>query len=255
MISLLKARARKLTITANDERIEAATRRMRPSLEKWLRSLAEFFAAEAASKLKSGKLRLRKADSSAKLEADLVRILATFGLRDASAAGKDMATRLESDWIVPPDLIERIIRQKKVRVKNIMAKSRQAVRAQLRKLLLDASKERPQPSIAEIQRRIRKTYFGAPGQDPIPLFSRERATLIARSEAVQAENTGIYEGMQVASIDEKEWLAHTDGKSGKRHHERMNGKRVPMNEKFTMPSGKKLRYPGDPSGHISETAR
>lgn len=253
---LAKAR-RKLTITANDRRIDASARRRQKALERWLKKLAKFMAGEAEARLhttKTGRFSVAKASGTAALEAELVRILTRFGLRDVDAAGSDMAARLDGDWLVEPELVRSITRSKQVLVQGIVRESRTAARSQIRKLLLDAQRERPRPSVSEVARRIRKTFLGAPGLEPIPTFSAARAELIARTEAVQSENTGIAEGMAVAGVDEIEWLAHTDGRSGDRHHERMNGKRVPMGEKFTTPLGNQLRFPGDPLGPIKETA-
>lgn len=256
-VELAKAR-RKLTVTANDRRVDAAARRRQKALEAWLRKLARHYVDKHTAALrttKAGGFTVRKARDTAALEAELVKLLTKFGLRDINGAGADMAARLDGDWLVRPGLVDSVIRQKTVAVQNIIRDSERAVRSQLRKLLLDASKERPTPSVQEIARRIRKTYLGTPGQDPIASFSAGRASLIAQTEAVQSQNTGIVEGMKAADVSMLEWLAHVDGKSGDRHHERMNGKRVKMGEMFTTPLGNKLRYPGDPLGNIRETAR
>ena len=134
-----------------------------------------------------------------------------------------------------------------------------------RLILVQAATERPRPSINEISRRIRVDvgqFRGSKGQEDIESLGN-RAELIARTEAAQSENTGITEGMHAAGIDEIEWLAHTDGRSGDRHHERMNGKRIPLADSrgnnsskwFKTPKGNRLRYPGDPGAPIEDTAR
>jgi hypothetical protein len=253
-IDIEKARLRKLNITANDERIKAATRRMLPRLDKWFRSLAEFFVSDAKRQLKSGKIKLKKAMTAKEFEEELVRILLMFGLRDTGSAGADMIARVDTDeakgakWVVTPVLLQEIVRQKEVKVKNVMRQTKKAVH----KLLVDASKESPQPSVAEVARRIRESTS----------FSRGRSVLVARTEAAQSENTGLVEGMAIAGVDMVEWLAHTDGKSKERHHEYLNGKRIKMSDLkgsdkskwFQTHLGSQLRYPGDPNGKIVDLA-
>jgi hypothetical protein len=85
-------------------------------------------------------------------------------------------------------------------------------------------------------------------------MSPERASLIARTEACQNENTGIYEGMRQLDVDQIVWLHSGSANPGKRHHDWMNGKVIELGEVFEMPSGQSMRYPGDPDAPISETA-
>lgn len=100
-----------------------------------------------------------------------------------------------------------------------------------------------------------------PPQSPLPLpevreyaFSPERAALIARTETAIAENAGIFAGYEASGVEEIEWLAMRDGRSGDRHHERMHGKRVKLGEYFTLPSGARMLYPGDSDGPIADLA-
>lgn len=263
---------RNLNITANDERIDRMTREMANPLEAWLRSAAAIFAADEARKVRAHRARRRKlskaaAPGQAQLEKELLRILVTFGVRSVDNAGSAMAARLDGDWVVTPSLIQMITRQKQVKIQQLVGNTKRRVRDQVRKIMLDANRERPRPSIAEIARRIRVQVVELPplagAVQPEMIARANRAAAIAETESTQNENTGIAEGMIAADVDEIEWLAHTDGKSGDRHHERMNGKRITIaamrgsdrSKWFRMPSGARLRYPADPSGPISETAR
>lgn len=264
---MTKARRRKLTITANDQRIEAATRRRKKALMGWLKKATRIMVA---SELRNRKRvqKVAKANPDSELEKELLRILVAFGLADADAAGKAMHGTLTGErtgWKMSPQLVEQITRQKKVRITGIVRETRDRIRRQVKEIMLEAAKEYPKPSINEISRRIRREverFEGLRGKQNLEALAN-RAELIARTEAVQSENTGIMEGMAVAGIEEIEWLAHTDGKSGDRHHERMNGKKISLADSrgsdkskwFQMPSGAQLRYPGDPSGPIGETAR
>lgn len=72
-----------------------------------------------------------------------------------------------------------------------------------------------------------------------------RSERIARTETVglsNAANLSAWE--QSGVVDEKEWLAIDDGRSGERHHERMDGQRVKLLETFRAPSGKTAQHPG-----------
>jgi hypothetical protein len=255
LIDLEKARRRKLNITANDERIEASARRRKKAIEKWLRRASAFWMNEELAAMRSN-LRVSKAVGSG-IEAEISRILFTFGLRDAEAAGADMAARLDSDWVVPPRLVDSIIREKRSKAKGLAGETRRRVQRTVRDIMRAARRERPQPSVNEISRRIRLELNSTASI----AFDAMRAERIARTEAAQDQNTGTVEGMRVAGVDEIEWLAHTDGRSGDRHHERMNGKRIPMSavrgrdksQWFQTPLGSQLRFPADPLGPIRDT--
>ena len=255
----LQGRTRNDSLSAQDARIEAAARRLRGPLERWLGKLASKITAQAVGDLQSGKIKVQKA--APPTDQELIDLLTKFGLLQIKTAGRDVAAGLGGKWVTPPQLAATVRRQKAVLVQNIMKETRAAVRGQLRKMLLDASKEKPIPSIGEIARRIRNTYLGPKDQRPM-VVNPARAMLIARTEAVQTENTGIQQGMAIAGVAWIEWRAHTDGKSGDRHHERMNGKRITMagsrgsdkTKWFQTPLGNQLRFPGDPTGPIKETA-
>ncbi len=106
--------------------------------------------------------------------------------------------------------------------------------------------------------RMVKLY---PARSPLPLpdvreyaFSPERAALIARTETSIAENAGIFAGYEASGVEEIEWLAFRDGRSGDRHHERMHGKRVKLGDYFILPSGAQMMFPGDSDGPIGDLA-
>jgi hypothetical protein len=74
---------------------------------------------------------------------------------------------------------------------------------------------------------------------------RYRSERIARTETVglsSAANLSAWH--QSGVVEGKEWLAIDDGRSGERHHERMDGQRVGLMEDFTAPSGAKAQHPG-----------
>lgn len=82
-----------------------------------------------------------------------------------------------------------------------------------------------------------------------------RATVIARTEAVGALNAGRNDAFKVAEQDAgidmvKVWLATEDSRT-RPSHRAADGQRVPMGANFTV-GGSSLAFPGDPSGPPSE---
>ena len=89
-----------------------------------------------------------------------------------------------------------------------------------------------------------------------------RAETIARTEAARNVHAGIQESMRQA-IDRgdlkaenlvREWIAGPRTLLARDSHQRMDGKMVAFGEKFTLPSGAKMDYPGDPNAPVSELA-
>jgi len=79
-------------------------------------------------------------------------------------------------------------------------------------------------------------------------IERWKALRIARTEVVSASNEGVKVGSeQLPGNKEKVWISTFDDRSRSDHME-MDGVRVAANEMFTLPSGNKLEFPGDPSG-------
>ena len=75
-----------------------------------------------------------------------------------------------------------------------------------------------------------------------------KALRIARTEVVSASNEGVKVGYeQLPGNKEKVWISTFDNRSRPDHME-MDGVRVAVNEMFTLPSGNKLEFPGDPTG-------
>jgi hypothetical protein len=273
-------KARRESLDAVQRRIDAAAKPYAAALAAWLRKLARIEAERAILNphaYAAGRAGIAKAraPSESELRGELERLLRMFGLR---AAG-DAANRTAGEVVIPASLYRDAVASKDVRIQwfwqleaemvrkvdDVLESTKQAARDSVKRILIAASKEKTQPSTGEIARRIR-TAFSGPGDTERPhrvhategdrafAFSSERAALIARTETVQAENTGIFGGYVATGVEEVEWLAYSDGKSGNRHHERMKGERVRVGEYFTLPSGAKLRYPGDPMGPIGETA-
>jgi hypothetical protein len=231
-------------LTPQQRKLEARAKPFERALTQWLIKYGDLVLRQELSRGVS------KADTERSLRNDLSRLLELFGVRAIEEAGSSIAG---TGWAIPPKLYKEYIAAKEVKLTGIMAATREAVRGSVRRVVLDAETESPQPSAGEIARRIRTQYHGDADQKPFTISS-ERAALIARTELVQAQNTGIVEGYRATGVKRIEWLAYRDGKSGERHHEKMHGVIINLGDYFETPLGNKLRYPGDPSGPIADTA-
>lgn len=200
---------------------------------------------------------------------DLRALLLRFGLTRLA----DVGNRAAGATVIRGSLVRDAIADKPVKIKVIQrwvdgaerrataiaASLRERIRASVKTVIADAEKEDKQVTIGELARRISRTVhatepIGGRVDGRVYVFSAARAELIARTEMAQTENTGRIAGYEATGVDRIQWLAYRDGKSGERHHERMHGVQIALGEMFVMPSGRRLRYPGDPLGHISETA-
>ena len=261
-------------------RTDSSARALEARVARWLAANARRESAKAIARLRSGTIRIRKVDDDALSDKELIDILVRFGLRQIGDTGKRTAGRYGGEWIVSPALVEDVIASKEILVQRLRRDLRDTVRESIRQIMTQANREEPAPSSGEIARRIRTQFHGGLGgyhgalddateQGILPTqterlrrqrtpalyaFSPERAALIARTESLQNEATGIYEGMALSGVDEIEWISSNNSNHGSRHHERMNGKRTKLGGYFATPLGNRLRYPGDPSAPIEDTA-
>jgi SPP1 gp7 family putative phage head morphogenesis protein len=78
--------------------------------------------------------------------------------------------------------------------------------------------------------------------------SRARALRIARTETASAANGTEYVAHHIAGVEQHMWLAALDEVTRDTHLAAMRQGPIPVGEKFN--NG--LRFPGDPSGDVSE---
>lgn len=232
------------SLAQHSRRIEARAKPLTGGLVLWLARYARVLLEREIGR------QVRKDDEDDRARDELADLIRLFGLRTLQGAAAGVAG---SAIVVPESLISDFLASKDVRITGIMSETRDQVRNEVRRVIAEAAGEQPTPSAGEIARRLRASFSGESPDQPFVL-SPERASLIARTELVQAENTGIVEGYRATGVQEIEWLAYTDGASGDRHHERLNGQKVPLGETFTTPLGNELRYPGDPDAPIEDTA-
>lgn len=169
---------------------------------------------------------------------------------DDAIAGKEIRISWFEEWAAGAEQ----------RADTIAADTREQIRESVRTIIAEGEAQPVKATVDQISRRIARTVHAvepADGgdKDKVYVFSAEHAELIARTELAQVENTGRMAGYEATGVQQIEWLAYTDGRSGDRHHERMKGQRIDVGGVFTTPLGNKLRYPADPLGPIRETAR
>jgi hypothetical protein len=241
---------------------------MTRAIERWAAALVAREIRAAAGDPQRYVRRTKQKDPPSD-EDQLRALLLRFGLTH----GADAANGAAGSRIIPGTLVrdviagkpvkivwfERWVRETERRAARVSASTRERVRESVRTILADADAEDVRPTVAEIAHRIRTQIHAVepakdPAKDRVYVFSAPHAELIARTELAQAENTGRMAGYEATGVEEIEWLAYVDGRSGDRHHERMNHVRAALGSTFVLPSGARLRYPGDPVGPIAETA-
>lgn len=279
---------------AVDNRAESMAARLHRLLLRYARLQARLMVAEiersaiVTTVFKSDSLVL-KAEDERRVAEQMRRLLVTegaaaFKLSVGRTIGKGRA-------VITDQRMSEFVRAKEIRLQQIMSTTNRDVRNSVRQIILTALSEVPRPSTGEIARRINQTFHGNPGGRPertimvdgvpVPVevdaplidsrvlpttrvrldnggnlysFSPERAALIARTEMAQAENEGIVEGYVQTGVEGLRWLAYRDGRSGKREHDEMHRKTVRIGEKFELPDGTRMRYPGDSTAPIRHLA-
>lgn len=243
---------RREDLAAQRRRVERNARALSGKIAGWLERRARLELREALAGLHSGKYHLAKA-AAGDVDEALVRILARHGVRQVKAAG-DFATGYGGEWRVPPELVDEIIGSKDIKVTRLSRNIRERVLETIRRIIREANREDPRPSVGDLARRFRSAFEPGSGEQ-IWALDPSRASLIARTEAQQNESTGIFAGMADVGVAYKEWIASGNPNHGDRRHDLMDGQQRRIDEPFVNPTtGEELMYPGDPAAAISETA-
>lgn len=93
-------------------------------------------------------------------------------------------------------------------------------------------------------------------EDKIKQFAKEvkkRARLIAQNESLKISNNARYLAALAARKKKKRWTTRADNKV-RTAHKAAHGQTVDIKDNFIV-NGEPLKYPGDPSGSISNTIR
>lgn len=244
-------------------RIEASVRSFASALGNWLLRVARREARLARARLLSRGPRalIHKDDPWHADELELAALLERYGLRQYGDAARSAASSAGGSWVWRPTVRDDLLEQVASRVKLLVASTRSEIQASLRTIVGEALSEEPRPSTQEIARRIARQWHG-PAEARESLFSPERATLIARTELAQVENAGIARGLADSGVEEVERLAYSDGLSGDRHHERMDGKTISVeamngddeSKWFLTPLGNRMPWPAWIGAPVGDTA-
>lgn len=249
------------------QRKETKARQLRQRVQDWLFRRAMIEAEISIENLNS---KIITKASPEQLDKELLKLITEFGVKQINESGSGISNSYDTEWIVEPNMLDRIIREKKMQVTEISGTTKEKANKAINEIIRQAMKEKPRPNNAEIARRIRANfvsdYRNSETFNNFRACSPERAMLIARTESVQNENTAMFEAMTLVEIEASTWLSFKDGLSGNRHHELLDGVtkfnedlRGDDREKwFHMPppfSEDRLRYPGDPLAPIRQTAR
>ena len=193
----------------------------------------------------------------------LIGILTTGGLREVQDAGNRTMNRGQR-FIIPPTFQENFMREKKVLATNLVENIREEFQQNMANQIGQWMTEEPGITSSELARRIRfSTYLDdaevlAPGQRPTrvslqpleggPAIVRNvwgRASLIARTEMMQAQNQGNLAALEASGVEYVEWSSSlTDGGRG---HQELNGDVRRLGDYFTLSDGAQMRWPGDDS--------
>lgn len=237
--------------------IEIRSRPLEARLNNFLKKLARrevrrakeagMLSEQAIREVAQGRLPITKAVPQDLLE--LAEAFRVFGLRRLNSAGKKTAGSTGTKWIARPEVIDQFLASKEIKVREFLEETNKAFAEDIRRVLLEAAAEDPQPTTTEIGRRL---FQKVTSEGPM---SPGRAQRIARTETAQSENAGIHEGYTAAGIKRMEWVTTKDLRT-RSSHRRLDGKRTDIGVPFTFRGEKggtvSLRFPGDPSGPPEE---
>lgn len=259
------------TILDHTRQIEHAMTPMAAALAAWGKRLAasELRRAAADPHRYAGVKKAADLSGLSAIDREIATILLRFGMTRAA----DVANRAAGQVIFPGSMLRDAIAGKPVKIKvfeemrdgivsraqNITAQTKNNIREQVRGIITDSTQREKPLTTGDIIRRIATEID--PIDDPESPdagrkvgFSWARAELIARTELTQVENTARVAGFDTTGVETLEWVAYSDGRSGDRHHERMDGKTWRRGDRIKTPLGNRVLYPGDPTAPIEETA-
>lgn len=194
-------------------------------------------------------------------EERLLKIIALYGVRQILDSGREIAG---STWAIPPAVRDNYLFEKQVLVQRIPKNLEKEMRGTIGRALGTWFVEEPGLTIQQISQRLRK-WLTVPSAAETPYelkplgkrFTPEglgaRARMIARTEINQARNRGRLEAGKSIGTQYWIWIAETDGLSGDRQHEALDGQVRRTGEPFVNPAtGVALEYPGDASADAGE---
>lgn len=240
-------------------RLEARVRPFEKAVHVFLTRMANQIVRPALEQYEADPDAIVKATRADRMEAR--ELYMRFGLRQMADAARKTGGREvpygeliravdERDLHLPS--MKRWFTDTYRRADDLVVSTEQGVKQWIKEQVKNAHSQDPRPSFGEVARTIRAGINGPPGQ-AMGAISFGRAGVIARTELLIAENTGIYGGLEAITAEFVEWLAYLSP-IFERRHDLMHKVRVKLGEFFELPSGVKLRYPGDPAAPVGEIA-
>jgi hypothetical protein len=183
---------------------------------------------------------------------DLFTLILRYGLIQATDAAARTAKVIEGSLrlsgagrLVPLKEFKGIAAMASKHAREVFTTTQVEVSEKVERIIRTAMSADVEPGTRDLVLALREEI------NEVPALSWERAEMIARTEMSIAENIGTVAQYEDAGVEEVEWLAYSSP-IWPRRHDLMNGERVKVGDYFTLPSGVKLRHPGDPLGPAGE---
>jgi SPP1 gp7 family putative phage head morphogenesis protein len=218
-----------------------AARTSKPLEAALARLLRKIGQREINRAVRRGDLRIpiNKAVTQAE-ELEMLRLLRTFGLRRADQSGRQTSRSLGTQWLFRPVVVERFLETSEIKIKEYLRDANVELANRVKEVLVEAERAEVKPTIAQMTATLEKRMLDTGA------FSPARAERIARTETATAQTFGIHQGMKLAGVEQKEWIAILDNRVRPLHAD-MNGVIVGIDEFFVLDDGTKMRFPGDPT--------
>lgn len=246
---------------ATTERAKALARALESWLKKESRKNVNRIIREIRRDGPKSLMRVKKADGDEWDYETLVRVVTLYGLRQINDSGAEFA---KDAWVFKPAAKSAWLLEKQVQLQRIPPNLEKEMRSAVGKALGTWYTTDPGLTIQQISQRLR-TWLTVPSAAETPYELKPlgkrftshglgaRARMIARTETNQARNRGRLEAGKIMGTQYWIWLAETDGLSGDRQHDALDGQVRATGEPFVNPAtGAVLEYPGDPGAEAGE---
>ena len=161
----------------------------------------------------------------------LIRLLSYYGIKQIDESGSELAGQ---DWNMPNEFLAMYLDQKRSMIADLDSRIDTEFQGAVNRALSKYLQETPAPSVDEVARRLRmllevESQNDAPsnlkvfGEKFTAAGLQARANMIARTEINAARNYGRVEAGKLIGRTHLIWIAMDDGRSGRRHHEALNG--------------------------------
>ena len=262
------------TITASDfegesrrhaKIVAARAKSFSKAIERWLKKGARKKVRAMIRDIRQfgpeGMRIIRKADEDEWDEEEILRVLQLYGVRQIADSGREVAGL---EWYLAPTVRDTYLLEKRVLIQRLSSTLEKEMQKAVGTALGTWFINEPNLTINQISERLRK-WLTVSSAETTPLALKPlgkkftsyglgaRARMIARTEINQARNRGRLEAGKIIGTQYWIWIAETDGLSGDRQHEALDGQVRRTGEAFVNPAtGAVLEYPGDAGAEASE---